>query len=238
MADAPLVSTWRQARVIVPLALLLGFLLWGPDGRAPVLDVLGLDRLEAPVAWMVRFVFAALVMVAMPFAAARWVATDEPKTLDAWGLGLGQWRRGLPIALTLGTVLAVGSALAGPRDPAVAAAYPLFRPAEPALAVFWTYEMVYLAFFMANELGTRGILLFGLRRWTGSPITAVILAALPQLVWHLHKPPSEMWLAGVWGLGVGALAWWLRSAWWGVLLHWMSNVSLDVALFQGVHPPP
>ena len=61
----------------------------------------------------------------------------------------------------------------------------------------------------------------------------MILAALPQLIWHLHKPPSEMWMAGFWGLAVGALALRLRSAWWGVLFHWIANGALDVALTRG-----
>jgi hypothetical protein len=131
----------------------------------------------------------------------------------------------------LGALLGAGSAWAAPGDPDLSNAYPLFRPDRPEVALFWTYEAAYLLFFAANELAMRGILLFGLRRWTGSATAAVILAALPQLVWHLHKPPSEMWLAGLWGLAVGALVLRLRSAWWAVLFHWMANVALDVALY-------
>ncbi|MAQ14736.1 MAG: hypothetical protein CMN30_08060 [Sandaracinus sp.] len=224
----------RRARVAVALAFFVGFLVWGPDGRVPLLDPV-LAGLDPVVAWMVRFVAGALAMVALPWAAVRFVVTDEPRAAAEWGLGLGDWRRGLPIALGLGLVLAAGTSVMAPGDPEVRATYPLFQPAEPDRGLFWTYELVYLFFFMANELGMRGLLLFGLRRWTQSPAAAVILAAIPQLVWHLHKPASEMWMAGFWGLLVGALALGLRSAWWGVLFHWMSNVALDFALIS--RPP-
>jgi len=72
----------------------------------------------------------------------------------------------------------------------------------------------------------------------GSGAAAVILAAVVQLVWHLHKPAAEMWKAGFWGLAVGALALQLRSAWSGVLFHWTSNVALDVALREALDSVP
>ncbi len=218
----------RKASVSVSLALFVGFLLWGPGGRVPLLDGL-LDATDPVIGWMIRFAVGAAVMVGVPLVVIRrW--QDGPPELSAWGLGLGRWRVGLPLALVLGALLGTGTYFLAPGDPDLAAEYPLFGDASPTLGLFIAYEAAYLLFFVANELGMRGILLFGLRDWTDSGAAAVILAAIVQLVWHLHKPASEMWMAGFWGLAVGALALHLRSAWWGVLFHWMSNVALDVAL--------
>lgn len=227
----------RKASVAVSLALFAGFLLWGPGGRVPLLDG-PLAGLEPAVAWMVRFGVGALLMVALPILVIRYWQDDEPNALEAWGLGLGDWRLGLPLALGLGLALGAAMFVLGPGDPALRHEYPLYGDAHPALGLFVAYEAAYLLFFLAGELAMRGILLFGLRRWTGSATAAVILAALPQLIWHLHKPPAEMWAAGFWGLAVGALALRLRSAWWGVLFHWASNVALDVALRGAVASAP
>ncbi len=219
----------RKASVAVSLALFVGFLLWGPNGRVPVLDPI-FDGLDPVIAWMVRFAVAAVVMVGFPALVLRFWQNDEPRTFADWGLGLGDWKLGLPLALGLGLALGVGMTFMGPGDPALEGEYPLYGDDHPALGLFVAYETAYLLFFMANELGMRGILLFGLRRWTGSGAAAVVLAAIPQLVWHLHKPAAEMWMAGFWGLAVGALALRLGSAWWAVIFHWASNVALDVAL--------
>lgn len=227
----------RKARVAVSLSLFVGFLLWGPNGGVPVLDPL-LGGLDPVVAWMVRFAVAAVVMVGLPASVIRFWQNDEPPALKEWGLGLGDWKLGLPLALGIGAALAIGMAWLGPGDPALEGEYPLYGDDHPALGLFVAYEAAYLLFFMANELGMRGVLLFGLRRWTGSGAAAVVLAAIPQLIWHLHKPAAEMWMAGFWGLAVGALALRLGSAWWGVLFHWASNVALDVALRAAVASPP
>ena len=219
----------RKARVAVSLSLFVGFLLWGPHGRVPALDP-WLGDLDAALAWIVRFAVGALVMVGLPALTLRFWQTDESREWKEWGLGLGDWRLGLPLALGLGVALGGAMTFLGPGDPAIEAEYPLYGDEHPALGLFVVYEAAYLLLFLANELGMRGILLFGLARWARSDAAAVVLAAIPQLVWHLHKPPAEMWMAGFWGLAVGALALRLGSAWWGVLFHWASNVALDVAL--------
>lgn len=227
----------RKASVSVSLALFVGFLLWGPGGRVPLIEPL-LASVDPVVGWIVRFAVGALVMVAVPLLVVRFWQDDSGKELSDWGLGLGRWKVGLPLALALGAALGAGTTLLAPGDEALAAEYPLYGDARPTLELFIAYEAAYLLFFMANELGMRGILLFGLRNWIGSGAAAVILAAIVQLVWHLHKPAAEMWMAGFWGLAVGALALHLRSAWWGVLFHWMSNVALDVALRGAVASSP
>jgi hypothetical protein len=226
----------RKASVAVSLTLFVGFLLWGPGGRVPLLEPL-LRSVDPVVGWMIRFSVGAALMVVLPLLVIRFWQ-DGPRELERWGLGLGRWQVGLPLALVLGVVLGAGTYVLAPGDPALADEYPLYGDAQPAMGLFIAYEAAYLLFFMANELAMRGILLFGLRDWTKSGAAAVILAAIVQLVWHLHKPAAEMWMAGFWGLGVGALALTLRSAWWGVLFHWMSNVALDVALRGAVASVP
>jgi hypothetical protein len=115
------------------------------------------------------------------------------------------------------------------------ALYPLFAPGGAGGAVsardFAVFELCYFAFFLAVELGIRGWLLFAIEP-VSRPL-AVMVSALVQVVWHLGKPPGELWSALVWGIAAAALALRLRSVMYGLMAHWLANVMLDGFIIWG-----
>ena len=224
----------REPLVVVSAALVLGLLLWGPQGQT-VLPPSWLPA-DPRLSWMVRFAFGATVMVVLPLASLRlWAQPSDPEERDlaAWGFGLGDWRLGLPLALGLTVLGSALMVLGASKNPGLEAEYPLFAPgpgAPPLPAGAWvSYEATYLLFFLCGEAAFRGLLLFGLRRRIGAA-AAVLLTTALQVVWHLDKPGAELATAPLWGLAAGALNLRLRSFWWLLLAHWATNVTLDFAI--------
>ena len=225
----------RDPDVAVPAAILIGMLVWGPNGALlfDVEQVLGLAPVDA---WMVRFALGALFVVAIPALVIRfWTRPDDPalRKLDAWGFGLGDAKRG---ALYMVVASVIGCAVmwfATSQNDAIRAEYPLFAPGPgaPPLdpARFAAYEGAYLLFFLCGEAAMRGMLLFGLERRLGAK-PAIAITALIQTVWHLGKPLAELAIAPVWGVVVGAVNLRLRSFWWMLVFHWLTNVILDLAI--------
>ena len=207
----------RKPQVALPLALTLGFFLWGPEGAPWLL---------AKVAWtpavtgMVSFAIGAAVMVLLPGLVLRFVCGEK---LSDYGLGWGKPKEGLLFAIAAGA-LSVPVMYFVASQPAMQAEYPLYEPGDQLLA----YEACYLLFFVAGEVSMRGYLLFGVKRWTKSTGMALMISTLVQTVWHLGKPLPELLSAPLWGLAVGALCLRFRSVWYVVVFHYVSNVALDL----------
>ncbi len=222
---------------VVAAAVALGFLVWGPEGRT-LLPGAWLPA-EPRAAWMLRFAAGAGAMVLVPALALRYFARPvnaTDRSLAAWGFGLGDWRRGLPLAIGLTLVGGAIMFFVASTNPGLREEYPLFQPGPstdplPATA-FATYEATYFLFFLCGEAAMRGLLLFGLERRVGGPL-AVLLTTIVQIVWHMGKPLAELATVPLWGLAAGAVNLRLRSFWWLLLAHWATNIMLDVAIHYG-----
>lgn len=235
MSTGGLVKALRDPDVAVPLAVLLGFVFWGPEGLL-LFDVGAVFGLQPPEAWMVRFGLGALLMVGLPLVVIRfWIRPSDAseRSPSEWGFGLGEWKKGL---LWMGVATLVGGAVmfwGTSRSADMQAEYPLFMPGtgNPPLETgrFVAYEATYFLFFLCGEASMRGVLLFGLERRLGAK-SAIVITSLIQTVWHLGKPIAELAVAPIWGLAIGAINLRLRSFWWMLVFHWITNVLLDVAI--------
>lgn len=212
----------------------LGFAGWGAEGRSRLVPD---DLLEPHWVWALRFGVGVTLVVILPLAILRWwgdASDDGERSLQAWGFGLGDWKRGLPLALGLSLAGGAVFFFFVSKDPAMHGEYPLFAPGPPTqripVAEFVTYEAIYFLFFLTGEGAMRGILLFGLERRTNAA-TAIAITTLVQVVWHTGKPVSEMLSAPVWGLLVGIANLRLKSMWWMLIFHWVTNVILDFAIY-------
>ncbi len=219
--------------VLIPVACIVGFLLWGPHGKPPfnlqgLLGPLAASPLRAA---MVDCAWAALVMVALPALAVTFVL-HEP--LARYGFGAGDVRYGLK-AVVIGLAIAAPVAWLTSRSPAMRAVYPFFgyQPGLPP-AKFAAWGLVYGLFFLAGEGSMRGLLLFGLRDRVGAA-GAVAITAVVQAVWHLGSPTPELLVAPLWGLVAGALILRMRSIWYVWLVHWLANVAIDAFITYGPH---
>lgn len=223
----------RDPDVAVPAAILVGMLIWGPNG-ALLFDVeaaLGLDSVEA---WMLRFAVGAAAVVVFPALVIRfWIRPPDRRELAAWGFGLGDVKLGALLLVGLSVVGCAVMWFGTSRNGAIQAEYPLFAPGPDApeleMGRFAAYEAAYFLFFLCGEASMRGMLLFGLERRLGAK-PAIAVTALIQTVWHLGKPLAELAIAPIWGIAIGAINLRLRSFWWMLVFHWITNVILDLAI--------
>ena len=130
--------------------------------------------------------------------------------LTNYGLGLGDWRWGLGLAVAGGTVmtpivLAVGSNAQFSSYYGVSAA-----PVGDLL-------VTHLLDLVPSEFVIRGFLMFTLIRAMG-PL-GVVVAQLPFVFVHLGKPEIELFSTLAGGMVFGWLNWRTRSIWWSALGH-------------------
>ncbi|MFK8000435.1 MAG: CPBP family intramembrane glutamic endopeptidase [Polyangiales bacterium] len=207
----------RKPELALPLVLTLGFVLWGHEGRPWALTFL--EPMTPALTGMVSFVIGALVMVAIPALVLKLLGEN----LTDYGLGWGERKHGLIFAI-VASVLSIPVMYFVSADPNMQAEYPLYAPGDSLVA----YEATYFFFFAAGEISVRGFLLFGVKRWSGSTSLALGVSTIVQTVWHLDKPLAEMVAAPVWGIAIGALCLRLRSVWYALVFHYVSNVALDL----------
>ncbi|HEY3523555.1 MAG TPA: type II CAAX endopeptidase family protein [Candidatus Limnocylindrales bacterium] len=180
--------------------------------------ILDLDRAPGAMRYQAleRFVLFGIVPLAIVVLAFR----DRP---ERYGLGLGNWRVGLPLA-------ALGVAIVGPvivwlaARPEFAAYYGPSRAPLPDLLITNLLDLP------PTEFLIRGFLMFTLLRAIG-PI-AVVVATLPFVFSHLSKPEIELLSTFFGGLVYGWLDWRTGSIWWSAAAH----VTLVTLLLASVGP--
>ena len=151
------------------------------------------------------------------------------------GLGLGDWRIGLPIAASL-YLFMLGCLLVVARWPEFGQGYPLNRAALASPAHFALYETSYMAYFVAWEFFFRGFLTIGLHRRIGN--LAIFVSTIPFAILHMGKPQAEAMGSVIAGIALGMLAIRTRSIWWGFFLHGAVALTLDVLIFAGYGRSP
>ena len=130
--------------------------------------------------------------------------------LANYGLGIGDWRWGLGLAIAGGAlmtpiVLAVGSNAQFSTYYGVSAA-----PVGDLL-------VTHLLDLVPSEFVIRGFLMFTLIRAIG-PL-GVVIAQLPFVFVHLGKPEIELFSTLLGGMVFGWLNWRTGSIWWSALAH-------------------
>jgi membrane protease YdiL (CAAX protease family) len=183
---------------------------------------------------------------------SRVVVAYVPMLLVQWGLLAYVARIGRPrsaLASLLGrrwtTVAAAASglALAVAAFGAIEAcqALPIGLAAQPGPAVRallpftaterWVWIAVALSAGFCEEVVYRGYLQVQLAAFTRSAAWGVALQALLFGLAHLEQGPAVAARLGLYGLGLGVLAWWRRSLLPGIVAH--VAVDLLSALAQG-----
>ncbi len=250
-----------RAGIILASTFLL-LLLWGKHGEVQILDPFGnwwrpadpnpSDRAQLipGVPWdqeWISFFIGFVVVVLIPCALIKWRFKQH---LSAYGL---RWPRPnkMRFAVISALIILIASAvgfLFATGNPAMRAAYPLYRGDLSNNTNFAIYELGYFLFFVAIEFIFRGYLLFGLygikdsesaEEVQGSPgplvfgYYAILISMLSYTAWHIGKPIDEAWGTVVWGLVTGAVVLESGSILPIILVHWLLNVFLDLAIRQG-----
>lgn len=153
-----------------------------------------------------------------------WLFRDSPRE---YGLALGDWRRGLALALG-SSLVALPVLYLAARSPDMVAYYT--RAERGALEVL----LVAATDLLGWEFFFRGFLLFTFARLVGP--TAILLQAVPFALAHLGKPAVETLTTIFGGAYFGWVAWRTRSFLYPYLLHWIVNSFVTLAamgLFGG-----
>jgi membrane protease YdiL (CAAX protease family) len=210
------------------LSAILGALFWF-FARPDTIGVLGHGGAWLPVsgprlggigALLLGFALLGLV----PALAAKPMLGHGPGDL---GLGVGDWRRGLPL-LAVGITAALAIGYRSATSPDLAAVYPL-GAVSLAPTAFAAHMTAYLVYYAGFEFHYRGFLLLGLREHLGAGAANLLQAGLATLV-HLGKPHVELAAVIPASLLFGWVALRTRSIWYAVAIHWVVGVALDYFL--------
>lgn len=166
------------------------------------------------------FVLAGL----MPFF---YLAVVMKAPLAQFGLGLGDWKTGLPMVLVLLPVVVAPLIWVAAGLPDIRGEYPMLRALFQKPQLFWQYEIAYvLLYYVAWEFFFRGFLLFGLARDLGA-VNAILIQTISSCLIHLGKPESETLGSIVVGILFGIIALRTRSIWYVFALHAGIGVLTD-----------
>ncbi len=179
-----------------------------------------LDLNHAPDAIRYQALERLVLFGAVPLAIVVAAFRDDPRR---YGLGLGSWRVGLPVAVAGIVVFAPVVAVLA-RQPDFVAYYAPSRAPTGDLLVTNAIDLVPTEFLL------RGFVLFTLLRSIG-PI-AVVVATMPFVFSHLSKPEVELLSTFFGGLAYGWLDWRTGSIWWSALTH-VVLVTVLVAVAGG-----
>lgn len=170
---------------------------------------------------------AFLVLMLLPIVIIRItnVFAKPDDRVPSLGLGLGDWRIGLPAcALFYGVMVVLLSAVVWTGD--FRGKYPLYDEADRSVAMFLSYELAYALYFVAWEFFFRGFMTFSLEKTLG--VWTAFVQMLPFVVMHFGKPDLESMSSVFGGIALGWLALRTRSIWYGVFIHAATAVTLDV----------
>ncbi len=141
------------------------------------------------------------------------------------GLGLGDWRLALALALAYVPFVVAGTWVLS-DGAGFQAHYPHYNPAAFDWRFFLIYEALFLFYWIGWEYLWRGFVLFGTARTFG--LYAIVVQTLPFALMHSEKPPAEAFLSIVGGVALGALVWRCRSFWIAVPIHSVQMLLLDL----------
>jgi membrane protease YdiL (CAAX protease family) len=171
------------------------------------------------------FIAAFVLMGIIPLVIIRCVFRED---LRDYGMGVGDWRKGLPATAALLILISVVLLLPSSQTGEIRSFYPFDKNAADSIVSFFRFEALRVLFFYtAWEFFFRGFLLFGLRRAFGD-WEAILIQTIPSCLWHIGMPTGEILGSIAGGILFGVLALRTRSILWVFLLHSIIGVVLDV----------
>lgn len=166
-----------------------------------------------------------ILMGMIPLLIIRFVF-KEP--LKDYGITLGDWRNGLPLALALTIISAIFLLLPSSQTPDFRATYPFDKTAGDSIFSFIRFELLRgLIFYTAWEFFFRGFMLFGLRKYVGDWL-AICIQTIPSCLWHIGLPIGEILSSILAGVLFGMIALRTKSIVWVFLLHYFIGLFLDL----------
>ncbi|MEX2116768.1 MAG: CPBP family intramembrane glutamic endopeptidase [Bacteroidota bacterium] len=168
--------------------------------------------------------FASFVLFGVvPLLIIRFIFKE---TLASYGLQMGDRKFGWKAVAILGPLFVL-SAYPSSFMPDFLAEYPLYSGAGATTGAFITHAFSYLFFYIGWEIYFRGFMQFGLRSTFGD-WNSILLQVMASCLVHIGKPAAETYSSILGGLVWGILAFRSRSIVYGLVIHWLLGVALDL----------
>jgi membrane protease YdiL (CAAX protease family) len=148
------------------------------------------------------------------------------ESLASYGLQMGDSNYGWKAVAILGPLFVL-SAYPSSAMPAFLAEYPLYPGAGATTAAFIGHAFTYLLFYIGWEIYFRGFMQFGLRSSFGD-WNSILIQVMASCLVHIGKPAAETYSSILGGLVWGVLAFRSRSIVYGLVIHWLLGVALDL----------
>lgn len=237
------------------VSILFCLSLWGKHGNLGILQSVfthwqGLDVghpvAQAPastsISWQdatLAFVGGFLAVVVLPCLFIRIMFRDSARS---FGLSIPSDKRG-ELWFRSGLLLLAGFPIFyfSSTNPELQSHYPYVRDfAGPTQLVL--FEISTLLFYACVEFIFRGYILFGVEKLLKgnepsrsnriATAIAIVVSAIPYIIWHLEKPAPELVGALFWAIIAGVSAIQYRTVIHLIVIHWLWNVCLDVNVLR------
>ncbi len=189
--------------------------------------------------WQYVYQFAVTVLLfwLTPFLLTKYCLKTGFSEL---GLKFVYDKQALQICAVAYTVV-IASTYFSSQDPLIASEYPLSKLIGTSWSVFVVYQSVYVFYFIAYEIFYRGYLQFGLKSDkadTKEIIIIILIQTVLTTLFHIGKPTPEIISAAVFGPVFGYVVFRYNSIWYGLVIHFVMNVFLDLFSLYWLHQLP
>lgn len=169
------------------------------------------------------FLSSFLLFGLVPLVVIRFVFRES---FASYGLQWGDRTFGWKAVAVLAPLFVL-SAYPSSSMPEFLAEYPIFPGAGATTGAFLGHALSYLVFYIGWEIYFRGFMQFGLRTSFGD-WNSILIQVLASCLVHIGKPAAETYSSILGGLVWGILAFRTRSIFYGLLIHWLLGVALDL----------
>lgn len=168
------------------------------------------------------FLSSTLMLMFIPLLSVKLIFKDHAHN---WGFSLGKRRFGLTFVI-VAYALMIPVLLAVSQMSSFQEKYPLSEFALTNWKIFVTYELAYGIYMLAWEFIFRGYMLFGMEKSLGG--YTIFVQTIPFAIMHSTKPLPEALGAIFTGILLGMIALHTRSFLYGVFLHALVAITMDV----------
>jgi hypothetical protein len=149
-----------------------------------------------------------------------------------YGLRAGKKKLGITLIIPFTLVFFV-VAIFNSQEPTLVAEYPLTKLIGLGWALFGFYEIMYFFYFFAIEAMMRGYIQWGLKRENTTIKGIILILAIQTAIstlFHIGKPQIEITAALALGPVLGYIAIKMDSIWYGMYIHYIMNVFMDLLI--------
>ncbi len=177
--------------------------------------------------YMMWFISSFAYLFIIPFIGG--LIIEGKNVFKKFGLTFNKPKIGIPLLLSAFVLMAIAIIIAVKLFPDFKQYYPFAKYAAINSRVFIIYQLAYFSYFIGWEFYYHSFVLFPYEEKLGKP-GAVLIGVLPFVLMHFGKPLPELIGSFIAGVFLSILALETRTFWYGMLLHGMVAVFMDIAV--------